>query len=508
MDLVTEAQDGTLTRLGLEKYLRLARIDDEHPTTGFTPLAAAVYEGHASVVRLLLERNADANKPIRDGRTPLYLAANAKENRPLIVDLLLKHGAKVDGGWGNETPLMVAITQARDPEAIELLVEAGASLSKENDKSENAQFLADTSSNPAIKNAILPKDQRVQGKAELTTAIVNLVMFILAYVNSGFIKDVLKGVVTGLYGMVGSSQPDSTIAKAGRPDDVFEIQILTIWVLQEIGNPQTKADFKTNINSYVAKNGLDKFFPPGDKYIEELAAKAVELKNDPSNPLSSVDQIRDLTSLAMYQPVLYCDDSGSMREGTRMQSQTNLVKRMGSIATRAVPDKSGVHLRFINKSDGADNIDAIELDRKMAFTPRGGTRIGTSLRDKILKPFIYNVLDGGDNLKRPYLVLTITDGEPWEEKKDEFRNAVVECRQKVVQKGYRPQAVLFSVSQVGSQKQAEEFLDSLEEDRAVADVLHRTAGHLDEKYEELRENEKDLEIWLLKLLMSPVKPKP
>ena len=125
--------------------------------------------------------------------------------------------------------------------------------------------------------------------------------------------------------------------------------------------------------------------------------------------------------------------------GTRMQSQTNLVKRMGSIATRAVPDNSGVHLRFINRSDGADNIDANELDRKMAFTPQGGTKIGTSLRDKVLKPFIYNVLDGGDNLKRPYLVLTITDGEPWEEKKDEFRNAVVECRQKVVQKGYRPQ---------------------------------------------------------------------
>lgn len=309
MDLITEAQNGTLTRLRLEEYLRLVRIDDEDSTTGFTPLAVAVYEGHSSVVRILLERNANVNKKIRDGRTPLYLAANAKANRPLIVQLLLKHGANVDetgGGWGNETPLMVAITNARDPEVIELLVEAGASLTKENDKRENAQFLADISSNPAIKNAIRPKDQRVKGKAELTTAIINLVMFILAYVNSGFITDVLKGVVTGLYEMVGSTKPDSTISKASRPDDIFEIQLLTIWVLQEISNPQTKADFKTNVNIYVAKSGLDKFFPPGDKYIDELAAKAVKLKDDPSNPLSEGDEIQGLTNLALYQPVLYC----------------------------------------------------------------------------------------------------------------------------------------------------------------------------------------------------------
>lgn len=306
MDLITEAKNGTLTRSGLAEHLRLIRIDDEDQTTGLTPLAAAVYEGHFDVVRILLEQHANANKKIRDGRTPLYLAAIAKGNRSLIVQLLLKRGANVDETWGNETPLMVAITQARDPGVVQLLVEAGASLSKENDRRENSQFLADTSSNPAIKNAILPKDQRVRGKAELVTAIVNLVMFLLAYVNRGFITDVLKGVVTGLYGLFGSTQPDSTIPKASRPDHVFETKLLTSWVLQEIANPRTKADFVTNINVYVTKSGLEDFFPPGDRYIEKVAAKAVELQNDPSNLLNGVDQIRNLTSLALYQPVLYC----------------------------------------------------------------------------------------------------------------------------------------------------------------------------------------------------------
>ena len=133
-----------------------------------------------------------------------------------------------------------------------------------------------------------------------------------------------------------------------------------------------------------------------------------------------------------------------MQEGNRMQSQTDLVKRMRLIVTRGHPDQSevhesGVHLRFINKSDGADHIDANELDRKMAFTPRGGTRLGSSLRDKILTPFIHNVLDGGDNLKRPYLVITITDGEPAGEDVHEFRKAIVECGKKLRRNGYYPE---------------------------------------------------------------------
>ena len=76
--------------------------------------------------------------------------------------------------------------------------------------------------------------------------------------------------------------------------------------LQEIGNPRTAEDFKKNVNSYVEKNGLDDFFQPGNPFLEKLAAKAVELKNDPNNVLKTPDQIRDLTTLALYQPVLYC----------------------------------------------------------------------------------------------------------------------------------------------------------------------------------------------------------
>lgn len=128
-----------------------------------------------------------------------------------------------------------------------------------------------------------------------------------------------------------------------------------------------------------------------------------------------------------------------MRLQNRMASQRDLVKRMASIATRAVPDNKGVHLRFINRPVvNSDNLNAEEIERIMAFEPKGGTRIGANLREKILKPFIFDVLDRGDKLERPYLILTITDGSPEGEEEDQFRNAIVECSRRLVQRNYKP----------------------------------------------------------------------
>lgn len=112
---------------------------------------------------------------------------------------------------------------------------------------------------------------------------------------------------------------------------------------------------------------------------------------------------------------------------------------MASIATRAVPDNKGVHLRFINRLVlNSDNLNAEEIESSMEFEPQGGTRIGTNLEKKILKPFIYDVLDRGDKLERPYLILMITDGSPQGEDEDRLRNAMVECSRKLVKKGYKP----------------------------------------------------------------------
>lgn len=143
--IYTDARKGLLTSDKLDKYLASGvKIDDEGPG-GFTPLILAAKTGQQAVVELLLRRGASPNLKSSNGTTPLYVAANANNNRVGIVRLLLDHGAKVDATnpeVDNMTPLMVAITQARDPAVVGMFIDAGASLQAKNSRGETAKSLA------------------------------------------------------------------------------------------------------------------------------------------------------------------------------------------------------------------------------------------------------------------------------------------------------------------------------------------------------------------------------
>lgn len=110
-----------------------------------------------------------------------------------------------------------------------------------------------------------------------------------------------------------------------------------------------------------------------------------------------------------------------------------LVQRIISIATRAVPEnfeypgtkKEGAFLRFINMNDEYTIHKQEDLDN-VVFQAEGGTFLGTNLYKKILKPLVYDILETQKILPRPLLILTITDGNPSEDK-DTFREKIVEC---------------------------------------------------------------------------------
>ena len=63
---------------------------------------------------------------------------------------------------------------------------------------------------------------------------------------------------------------------------------------------------------------------------------------------------------------------------------------------------------------------------------------------------------------------------------------------------------MFCISQVGTDRSAEQFLDALRSEKEIEDVIYCTVGQLDAKYKELKENERALELWLLCLLMNPI----
>ncbi|RBQ65262.1 hypothetical protein FVER14953_00245 [Fusarium verticillioides] len=497
-NIFVDARKGSLTSTKLEAYLASGvDINAQDPKTGFTPLGMAAKYGRLSVVNLLLEKNANPRAMSKPGMTPLYIAANGNGDRVSVVRTLLDKGAQVDETSpevDNDTPLMVAITHARDPVVVNMLINAGASLSMKNTKGHTAKELAEQSGNPAIQGAVSPPGQQMAGLPELINALVNFVLFILAYVNSGVINGVVKGVVSNLY-HIGQPPPDQTLA-------------------QDLDNPTTIDDFKAGVEKYVEDSDLGQFFAPGNPYLQKVAEKAIELQNDPRNHLKEPEQMKGLVKLALYQPIFYCDDSGSMQAnvldadgkvvGTRMEAMRGLVQRMARIATRLVPDNSGAHIRFINSDDQGNDLTADQIDARIQFQPGGGTNIGTNLKKKVLEPLVFKKLDQDGKLDRPFLVLTITDGEPSPEPVDTFKKTIEECGRRLEQKDYPQESTMFLISQVGNDPHADKFLDSLSGDTAIDRVLFRSSERLHEKYAELRDNEGDLEEWLFNILMQPI----
>ncbi|KAJ4325819.1 hypothetical protein N0V84_003368 [Fusarium piperis] len=482
----SDARKGILTSGKLDNYLASGVGINDLDGQLRTPLLYAINPGHTTIVKLLLSRGASVARG-KSLLAPLYVAARANKNRAEIVRLLLDRNPKVDEPSplsDNETPLMAAI-RVKDPVVVGMLIDAGASLQAKSDKGETARSMAQQSNDPAIQKFALPPGQQVKGLPELINLAVHLVLFILAYFNSGFIDGVVKGVVSNLY-HIGSAEPDEKLAK-------------------EIGNPQTVDDFKDAIEEYVNNHNLGQFFPPGDDYVQKVAEKAVELKENPKNNFGEPGQIETLFKLALHQPIFYCDDSGSMngeiydnegnKAGTRMHVMRQLVQRMARITTELVPEGTGCHLRFINSNYHGNNLGPGQIDAQLQFEPYGGTDLGTHLDQKVLKPIIYDQLDKNGRLERPYLVLTITDGEPNPEPIDSFKKAVQGCGRRLENRDYPQDAVMFLISQVGNDKAADVFLDSLNGDTALDRVLYRTSERLHEKYAALRHNEADLDRW-------------
>lgn len=65
----------------------------------------------------------------------------------------------------------------------------------------------------------------------------------------------------------------------------------------------------------------------------------------------------DLVSLALYDTVLYCDDSGSMQgceNGQRIDDLKVIVSKVAEVAT--LFDDDGINVRFINSKKEGNGI--------------------------------------------------------------------------------------------------------------------------------------------------------
>lgn len=114
---------------------KVARVLIDWPRTNIearnkadeSPLMMASLKGQTDLVRRLIERDADVNKP---GWAPLHYAST--HGHLEIMALLLEHHAFIDAQSPNgTTPLMMAAMYGT-PEAVKLLLDAGADTQMKN----------------------------------------------------------------------------------------------------------------------------------------------------------------------------------------------------------------------------------------------------------------------------------------------------------------------------------------------------------------------------------------
>ncbi|KAF2634485.1 hypothetical protein P280DRAFT_413668 [Massarina eburnea CBS 473.64] len=242
------------------------------------------------------------------------------------------------------------------------------------------------------------------------------------------------------------------------------------------GQPQNNAEFVANIERFIKGTAVERFFKNNPNFIKELAEKATALRDDPDTPICHQELMPKTTQVTMHQQVIYCDDSGSMQNGKRWDSQAELVNRIARITTRILPAKEGVALRFINQGSNDDPTLNFEQIREALQRAKwgGSTPIGTNLRSKILQPLVYDKLSS--KLERPLLISIITDGNPYPEPRSTLVDAIVECGDKLEGADYPRESVKFVIGQVGSADDATHFLQDIANESKIRDVVFVVEG--------------------------------
>ncbi len=136
---------------------------------GVTALAAAAFNGDSRTVSLLLDAGAKPDRPDESGKVALIYAAGKADTR--IVSQLLAAGADADGIWGNDlTPLMWAAGHANDAprlaaiETAELLLEAGADLSRVDNRGRDALMIAASRGHAQMVRFLIGKGAKTDRK--------------------------------------------------------------------------------------------------------------------------------------------------------------------------------------------------------------------------------------------------------------------------------------------------------------------------------------------------------
>ena len=161
--IVLAAHDQSWRVLVALTDMRSVRLDASD-AKGTNALMYAALHGEMSIVRRLVERDAQVNKT---GWTPLHFAASNGHDE--VVSYLLEHHAYIDAESPNRTtPLMMA-ARMKHPPTVRLLLQEGADPTPRNQSGMSAADYALRAGNPALSASLAEAAEAFRIKYKLPT---------------------------------------------------------------------------------------------------------------------------------------------------------------------------------------------------------------------------------------------------------------------------------------------------------------------------------------------------
>ncbi|KAL7009820.1 hypothetical protein EMMF5_000728 [Cystobasidiomycetes sp. EMM_F5] len=202
----------------------------------------------------------------------------------------------------------------------------------------------------------------------------------------------------------------------------------------------------------VMDQKLQAFYPPGSlEPIAQRVAQSGALARLAQEWKMPMEIASDLALLALFDTILYVDDSGSMAF----------------------------------EQDG-ERIDDLKLIlNRVAFA--------TSLFDQ-------------DGIQGQYKVITITDGAPAGEDRYTIVKVISNANRELARTRYGPDSISFQFAQVGNDMKAQKFLEELDNHPEIGGLIDCTSNYEAEEAEMLRKSGQSLspDLWIVKMLLGGI----
>ncbi|GAA5907461.1 hypothetical protein JCM5296_006914 [Sporobolomyces johnsonii] len=234
------------------------------------------------------------------------------------------------------------------------------------------------------------------------------------------------------------------------------------------------------LKSTVVDQNIQAFYPD-PRQLEPLAhriASSGALQRVAQEWRMPLEIAMDLAKLALFDVVLYCDDSGSMafeEGGSRIDDLKLIVSRVAYAAS--LFDDDGIEVRFMNSRVEGNGLrteqEAMALVQQVKFS--GLTPLGTALNNKVIEPLILGPARA-NRLKKPVLIIAVTDGVPGGEDRYQIVKVITNAVRTLASTRYGADAISLQLAQVGNDMKARAFLEEIDVHPEVGPMVDTTSN--------------------------------